>query len=264
MKYVKKINKIQAFTILALIVVFILLFPIPMSRSRGELYTITETYYDEVPQIVNETISVPYSVNETVSIPYQVAKYMRWQVTWYTLTMNREWGASVGTQTFDSTFGYWWGYGDVYGGYSDGIGFNATGSFYLEEAGMYEFTLGSDDRSKLFIDGNVVIDLWTDGGHNDMHKVYWLSKGLHTALLTYYDWTDYAKIYFDIDKGDLFQWEETQYLPIQIPRIYYNQIQIPRIQIQQVPKQRTTVANRTVTETIYVSLLEYLMNGGKV
>jgi hypothetical protein len=214
-----------------------------MSRSREELYATTETYYDEVPQVVTET----------VSIPYQVANHMRWQVTWYTLTGDRKWGASVGTQTFDATFIYNWGSGPVFGGYSNYVGFAATSNFYVEEAGLFTFTLGSDDGSILKIDGTTVINQYYDGPYREQRKLWWGASGWHTAEIDYYQYINTARIYFDVDKGNLFTWEETQHMTVEIPRI----------QLQQVPKQRTTVANRTVTETVYESILEYLMKGGK-
>jgi hypothetical protein len=264
MASVRKIAKARILIVLALFIILVVLFPRPMSRSKEELYVTTETYYDEVPQVVNETVLIPYAVNETVYIPYQVVKNMQWNVTWYTLTVSRQWGAAVGTQVFDSTFVYDWGVGLVFGPYSDSIGFRATASFYLEASGLYSFTLGSDDGSKLYIDDTVtVIDLWSDHVFRQNTALWWISTGWHTLTLDYYEWTSTAKIYFNIDKGDLFAWEETQYVAIQVPRIYYNTVQIPRIELQQVPKERTTVANRTVTETVYVNILEYLMKGGK-
>lgn len=260
----EKVSKIQVLTILALIVVFVLLFPIPMSRSREELYMTTETYYDEVPQITSETISVPYAVNETILIPYQIVKYMHWQVTWRVLTIDRQWGPVVGTQEFPSTFWFNWGTGTIYGGMDDGIGFTAEASFYQEDNNLYTFTLGSDDGTRLRLDGNLLIDAWYDQAFQKRSAITAIGSGWHTLRIDYYEWTYTAQVFFDCDKLDLFTWEETQYLSIQIPRIYYSAVEIPRIQVQQVPKQRTTVANRTVTETIYSSLLEYLMKGGKV
>jgi hypothetical protein len=237
-----EISKIQILTIIAIVVIFVLLFPIPMSRSREELYSTTETYYDESVEIVNET----------VSFPYQVFKSMQWEVTWYTLTVDREWGASIGTEAFDSTFSYDWGAGIVYGGYDDGVGFQAAASFYLEAPGMYTFSLGSDDGSRLYVDDEPTIDSWHDGQYRVNTQARSLSEGWHTLRIVYYEWINFARVYFDIDKGDLFIWEETEYLAVEIPRI----------EVEQIPKQRITVANKTVTETVYLSLLEYLMRGG--
>lgn len=264
MASVRKIAKARILIVLALFIVLVVLFPIPMSRSKEELYVTTETYYDEVPQVVNDTVLIPYAVNETVYIPYQVVKNMQWNVTWCKFTITREFGEIVGTQVFDGTFVYDWSTGYVFGPYQNEVGFRAIASFYLEASGLYSFTLGSDDGARLYIDDWVtMIDLWGDHLYQQYTRLWWVSAGWHTLRLDYYDWAGSAKVYFNVDKGDLFAWEETQYVAIQVPRIYYNTVQIPRIELQQVPKQRTTVANRTVTEAVYVNILEYLMKGGK-
>ena len=238
-----KISKTQILMFSALIVVFISLFPFPMSRSRQELYVITETYYDEVPTVVNKT----------VSIPYQVVAHMQWQVNWSTLTPSRQWGASVGTQTFSPTFRLNWGYGAVYGGYTAGIGFVAEARFYQEIYDLYKFTLGSDDGSRLYLDGRLLLDLWSDHAYTESSVQLIIESGWHTLALWYYNWVSPASVYFNVDKGDLFRWEETQYLTTVIPQI----------QVQLVAKQRLSVANRTITETVYASMLEYLMEGGR-
>jgi hypothetical protein len=269
MEKVRKIGKVQAVIILALIVAVVMLLPIPMSRSRVELFATTETYYDEVPVIVNESVLVPYSVTETVQVQSQSVKNMHWQVTWFiVLEANpRQFASSIGTQTFDGTFRYDWGTGYLYDPYQNRVGFRAEATFYLESAGMYTFYLASDDGSRLYMDGQIIANLWTDGVHGSasspLQYLYYVASGWHSLVLEYYQWITNAWIRFDVDKGDLLTWEETQTSTIDVPKIYYNEVLIPRIQIQQVPKQRTTVENRTVTETVYVNLVEYIMKGGK-
>jgi len=264
-----KIGKVQAVIILALIIAVIMLFPIPMSHSRVELFATAETYYDEVPVIVNESVLVPYSVNEAVPVQFQIVKNMRWQVDWYVVldTNPRTFGTYVGSQEFDGTFRYVWGTGYLYGPYQNLVGFRAEAIFYLESSGMYTFYLASDDGSRLYLDGQIFADLWTNGVHGNPNSpfqyLYYVSAGWHTLVLEYYDWSDSAWVRFDVDKGDLLTWEETQTSVINVPKIYYNEVLIPRIQIQQIAKQRTTVENRTVTEPVYLNLVEYIMKGGK-
>jgi hypothetical protein len=148
---------------------------------------------------------------------------------------------------------YDWGNGIVYGGYSNYVGFQAAGDFFVEEPGVYTFIMGSDDGSILKVDGFTVISMWYDGPYRERRVLWYLSGGWHNASIDYYEYTSTAKVYFDVDKGNLFTWEETQYAAILVPRIL----------VQQIPKQRITVANRTVTETVYTSMLEYLMKGGR-
>lgn len=194
-----EISKIQILTILAIIVIFVLLFPIPMSRSREE--------------------------------ENAISKNMEWQVTWKIITIDKQWGPDVGTQTFtSSTFSYDWGYGNVYGNYDDGIGFFAEASFYQENDGLYRFNAGSDDGIQLYIDGTLLIDVWRDQPYRESSVELMIGPGWHTLTLKYYEWRNAAKVYFNVDKGDLFTWAETEV--------------------------------ETVTETVYVSILEYLMKGG--
>ena len=194
-----EISKIQILTILAIIVIFVLLFPIPMSRSREEVNTIP--------------------------------KSMEWQVTWKIITIDKQWGPDVGNQTFtSSTFSYDWGYGSVYGGYDDGIGFVAEASFCQENDGLYRFNAGSDDGIQLYIDGTLLIDVWRDQLYRESSVELMIGPGWHTLKIKYYEWRNAARVYFNVDKGDLFTWAETEV--------------------------------KTVTETVYVSILEYLMKGG--
>jgi len=214
-----EISKIEILTLLAIIIVFILLFPVPMSRSKQELEVTTDI----------------------VSFPHQVVKYMQWQVTWKIITIDRQWGPTVGTQTFPAaTFHLNWGYGVVYDTYDDGIGFIAEASFYQDSDGVYRITVGSDDGVQLYIDGTLFISQWRDQYYRETSESIMIGPGWHTLTLHYYEWKNAARIYFDVDKSDLFTWQETQHIDIEIPRI----------------------SNKTVTETVYLSLLEYLMRGG--
>lgn len=215
----RKFNKTQILTIVILAAIFILLCPVPMSRSKEE----------------------PYITTETVDVPYQVVKTAQWNATWFLITVNRQWGPSIGTQTFEPTFIYDWGYGSVYAGYNDGIGFTADTSFYVQTPGMYTFTIGGDDGTRLYVDGILVITNWRDQPYSQRSTIRYFSIGWHTMSIGYYEYLNAAKVLFDVDKGNLFTWEETQYLPL----VIHNH------------------ANRTVTETVYVSILEYLMKGAK-
>lgn len=77
-----------------------------------------------------------------------------------TFTPEGKWGASVGSSTFPSTFDYNWGSGKVYGEYADYIGFTATATINVPRSGPVTFTIGSDDGSMLYLDGEKIINLW--------------------------------------------------------------------------------------------------------
>ena len=61
-----------------------------------------------------------------------------------------------------------------------------TGRFYVDKPGKYTFALISDDGSKLYIDGRVLID--NDGVHAPlrMDSTTRLEGGLHTIRLSYF------------------------------------------------------------------------------
>ena len=66
------------------------------------------------------------------------------------------------------------------------------GFLIAEEAGVYDIALNSDDGSRLYIDGKLIID---NSGNHSMRKMLArvpLSEGLHSLRLEYYENTDNA------------------------------------------------------------------------
>ena len=61
-----------------------------------------------------------------------------------------------------------------------------TGRFWIERAGVYGFSLASDDGAKLSIDGRLVID--NDGEHPPLEKTGEadLTAGVHTVRVSYF------------------------------------------------------------------------------
>jgi len=61
-----------------------------------------------------------------------------------------------------------------------------SGRFWIEHPGAYEFALLSDDGSRLYIDGGLVID--NDGVHPPQEETgsIELSKGVHTIRVSYF------------------------------------------------------------------------------
>jgi len=68
-----------------------------------------------------------------------------------------------------------------------GFAIDYTGRFYIDAPGNYQFRLTSDDGSKLYIDGRLVVD--NDGIHTAGHVVAGnvdLSGGIHRIRVSYY------------------------------------------------------------------------------
>jgi prepilin-type N-terminal cleavage/methylation domain-containing protein len=54
-------------------------------------------------------------------------------------------------------------------------------------AGSHNFTVGSDDGSRLLIDGTALINYWSDHGYGTMSAATTLTAGPHTVVLEYYE-----------------------------------------------------------------------------
>jgi len=133
--------------------------------------------------------------------------FAQWNLTWYTLTGDLQWGASVGTSKWGAVFDHDFGGGVVFLGYDDYIGFQAIMKINMQRDGPVHFVIGSDDGSRLYIDGNLRIDNW--GTHTFTYRgiTIDLSKGFHTLMLWYYDVTGGARVSFDCD-SDILMWYE--------------------------------------------------------
>jgi len=131
--------------------------------------------------------------------------FAQWNLTWYTLTGDLQWGASVGTSKWGAVFDHDFGSGVVFLGYDDYIGFKATMTINMTRDGPVHFVIGSDDGSRLYIDGVSKIDYWWSHVYGVKDITTDLSKGLHTLTLWYYDVTSGARVSFDCD-SDILMW----------------------------------------------------------
>lgn len=131
--------------------------------------------------------------------------FAQWDVSWRTLTGDLQWGAEVGTSKFCSTFDYNWGTGVIFLGYDDYIGFRATMQVKIQRDGPVAFTIGSDDGSELYIDDVKKIDNWGSHAYRTRSITLYLSQGIHSLTLRYYDISSYARISFNCD-SDILMW----------------------------------------------------------
>jgi len=76
------------------------------------------------------------------------------------------------------------------------------GELEIEADGLYTFELSSDDGSRLFIDGRLVIDHWSDHGFSPLQGSIRLSEGRQPFRVEYYDRDGLAAVRLSWRKDD--------------------------------------------------------------
>jgi hypothetical protein len=191
----------------------------------------TESYVETVPTQVTKPVQVTVPFETTK--PAEVIEYgistgiTLWDVEWRTITGEGKWGAPVGHSTFPPTFTYDWGYGEVYGGYKDYIGFIATAKIYVSRSGPVSFTVGANERAELYLNDKKIIDTWEYNITTTIYETVTLTLTLppfdqyrekttvinmnpaeYTLKLVYYEITGSAKVSFYADP-DVLSWTKT-------------------------------------------------------
>ncbi len=67
-------------------------------------------------------------------------------------------------------------------------------------AGMYKFTVTADDGVRVFVDGAPIIDHWVDQGATTYTRTIWLSQGMHSLTIEYYEHTGLAIAKFSFQR----------------------------------------------------------------
>jgi len=138
--------------------------------------------------------------------PGPATVFAQWDVHWKTLTGDLQWGAEVGTSKFSPTFDYNYGASQLFLGYDDYIGFEATMTVRLQRNGPVSFTIGCDDGARFYIDGGLWIDTYTQGSYRTRSVIAKsLTQGYHTLRLVYYEYVDVARVTFTCD-SDILMW----------------------------------------------------------
>ncbi|MFM2077590.1 MAG: hypothetical protein RJA49_1480 [Actinomycetota bacterium] len=85
----------------------------------------------------------------------------------------------------------------AYGSPATGIPVEIFSSRWTQDvtftAGSHTFTMGSDDGSRLYIDGVKVIDMWKDQAYATATLTQTLTAGVHHVVMEFYERTGYAK-----------------------------------------------------------------------
>ena len=114
----------------------------------------------------------------------------KWDRVWCDQAFSKKL-AEVGV-TFDDN----WGAGSVGGIGNDNIGFRSGRVINLSKSGNYEFSLGSDDGSRLWVDGQLIIDMWKDQSYKIQTVQKYLSAGDHQFRIDWYEKGGEARVSF--------------------------------------------------------------------
>ncbi|MEE8390973.1 MAG: PA14 domain-containing protein [Anaerolineae bacterium] len=96
----------------------------------------------------------------------------------------------------DASINFDWGWGPPAGGMpTNSFSVRWTGTFHFDE-GTYRFYTKVDDGVRVYVDSELVIDSWRDGGFRLYTKDRDLTAGDHIIQVEYYDRIQVARIYF--------------------------------------------------------------------
>jgi len=83
---------------------------------------------------------------------------------------------------------YYWGEGPIVGLLSDGVSARWTADLEIAIADTYTFITTSDDGVRLWLDGDLLIDNWTDHGPmDDYSRPVKLTPGIYSLRMEWYD-----------------------------------------------------------------------------
>jgi len=119
----------------------------------------------------------------------------KWQRVWY----NHSTSACLGNgpdQTL-TTFDDNWASGTVAYNLADDIQFSSSRTINFATAGTYNFTLGSDDGARLWIDDALQIDKWVDRAYITDSVTLSLAAGNHKFRIDYYENAGVARVSFN-------------------------------------------------------------------
>ena len=89
-----------------------------------------------------------------------------------------------------------WGSGAVGGISNDNIGFRSGSTINFPTTGTYTFDVGSDDGVRVWIDGNLELDMWIDRGYTIDTFTKSLTAGNHQVRIDYYENVGSASVSF--------------------------------------------------------------------
>ena len=70
---------------------------------------------------------------------------------------------------------------------NDNFVIKIIGNYFVKNTGEFNFASNSDDGARIYIDGSLILDLWTDSGNNDGEAAVNLVKGKHEIEFWFYE-----------------------------------------------------------------------------
>jgi hypothetical protein len=154
-----------------------------------------------VPTVVVQTIVVPTAVEPTAVEPTATATPTPTPVPWPTSTPTvviTDWRGEyygnadlMGTPLLvrnDPSVNFDWQTNAPALGLIpvDGFSVRWTRVVYFDQ-GFYRFQAIVDDGMRLYVDGDLVLDQWRDGGRREVALDWWVAAGWHTVRVEYYE-----------------------------------------------------------------------------
>ncbi|MFH1451367.1 MAG: PA14 domain-containing protein [bacterium] len=104
-----------------------------------------------------------------------------------------------GPDEMSELFSNSWQYGEVAWGKSDNITFSSSKTIIFSVKSKWRIELNFDDRARLWIDGNLIIDEWGNQGYKYSYKDVDLTVGSHQFRIDYQELDGAALISFKYD-----------------------------------------------------------------
>ncbi len=127
-----------------------------------------------------------------------------WQVSYWN---NKTLSGTPVVQTTEAEINWDWGLGGPSGLPADG--FSARWSKYIDvTAGVYRFTATADDGVRVYVDGNLIINQWSDHPAQTFTADITLTAGHHLVVMEYYENGGYAvaKLDWQPKPADIVNW----------------------------------------------------------
>ncbi|MCD6367528.1 MAG: hypothetical protein J7L45_00405, partial [Candidatus Aenigmarchaeota archaeon] len=170
---------------------------IPLSTTTtSTTTTIPATTTTVVTSSTTTTSTITSTTTTIVPCPSSPPSYPtnKWDRVWCDSSFNQK--LSDTPDESNKEFDNDWGYGVVGGIQSNYIGFRSGRKIYISTPGDYQFSVGSDDGVRVWIDGNLELNKWVGRPYTVDTFTKYLSSGWHTFRIDYFENRGRARVSF--------------------------------------------------------------------